>query len=186
MKRIFAFLAAVLLTASTYAQVGVGTTNPDASAVLDITSTKKGLLIPRMTDDERKAIDNPADGLMVYVPGVGDVVGLFWYWDRTNWRELFRANQTVPIIMSGNKGTNIDENSGPEQPIYPIRVNTGAVGTTNYKINGSHTNLFDLKGDHAVLLADPDYDDKDTHLHIDDVEWQAFQFTFFFTLMKWW
>ena len=49
MKQFFTFLAAVLLTATTQAQVGIGTTTPDASSVLDITSTTKGLLIPRMT-----------------------------------------------------------------------------------------------------------------------------------------
>ena len=55
MKQIFTFLAAVLLTATTYAQVGVGTTTPDASSALDITSTTKGLLIPRMTETQRWA-----------------------------------------------------------------------------------------------------------------------------------
>ena len=39
MKQIFTFLAAVVLTASTFAQVGIGTTIPNPSAALDITST---------------------------------------------------------------------------------------------------------------------------------------------------
>ena len=55
MKQFFTFLVAVLLTATTYAQVGVGTTTPDASSALDITSTTKGLLIPRMTETQRWA-----------------------------------------------------------------------------------------------------------------------------------
>ena len=62
MKQFFTLLAAVLLTATTYAQVGVGTTTPDASAALDITSPTKGLLIPRMTNAQRQAISNPAAG----------------------------------------------------------------------------------------------------------------------------
>ena len=45
MKQIFTFLAAVLLTSITSAQVGIGTTTPDASSALDITSTTKGFLI---------------------------------------------------------------------------------------------------------------------------------------------
>lgn len=46
--------------------VGVGTTTPDASAALDITSTTKGLLIPRMTSAQRDAIATPANGLLIF------------------------------------------------------------------------------------------------------------------------
>ncbi|WP_213522441.1 FISUMP domain-containing protein [Nonlabens sp.] len=48
------------------AQVGIGTTTPNASAALDITSTAKGLLPPRMTAAERDAIATPAQGLTVF------------------------------------------------------------------------------------------------------------------------
>ena len=66
MKQFFTFLAAVVLTATTFAQVGIGTTTPDTSAALDITSTTKGLLIPRMTVNQRLAIASPVAGLLVY------------------------------------------------------------------------------------------------------------------------
>jgi len=46
--------------------VGIGTSSPNASAQLDITSTTKGLLLPRMTSAQRTAIASPAAGLMVY------------------------------------------------------------------------------------------------------------------------
>lgn len=48
------------------AQVGIGTTNPDPSSILDIRTTDKGLLIPRLTTAQRNAISNPANGLMIY------------------------------------------------------------------------------------------------------------------------
>ena len=51
MKQIFNILAVVLFTATTFAQVGINTETPDASAALDITSTTGGLLVPRMTAD---------------------------------------------------------------------------------------------------------------------------------------
>ncbi|MAN59940.1 MAG: hypothetical protein CMC08_08925 [Flavobacteriaceae bacterium] len=47
-------------------QVGIGTTNPDPSSILDIATTDKGLLIPRLTTAQRDAIANPANGLMIY------------------------------------------------------------------------------------------------------------------------
>lgn len=46
--------------------VGVGTSSPNASALLDITSTTKGFLPPRMTTAQRDAIASPAEGLVVY------------------------------------------------------------------------------------------------------------------------
>ncbi len=48
------------------AQVGIGTTNADSSAMLDIQSTTRGMLIPRMTTSERDAILGPAEGLQIY------------------------------------------------------------------------------------------------------------------------
>jgi len=55
----------MLFTALSYAQVGVNTNNPDASAALDITSTTGGLLPPRMTITERDAI-SAAKGLVLF------------------------------------------------------------------------------------------------------------------------
>ena len=45
---------------------GIGTTTPNDSAVLDVTSTTKGFLPPRMTTAQKNAIASPAEGLMVY------------------------------------------------------------------------------------------------------------------------
>jgi hypothetical protein len=49
-----------------FAQVGIGTTTPNASSILDLTSSTQGMLTPRMTTAQRIAIVSPADGLMVY------------------------------------------------------------------------------------------------------------------------
>ena len=46
--------------------VGIGTTAPAASAILDITSTTQGVLFPRLTTDQINAIASPANGLTVY------------------------------------------------------------------------------------------------------------------------
>ncbi len=56
----------VMATLQLNAQTGIGTTTPDVSAKLDISSTTKGLLVPRMTATERGAIATPAKGLLIY------------------------------------------------------------------------------------------------------------------------
>jgi hypothetical protein len=58
-------------TSSTYlaadgGSVGIATTSPNASALLDVSSTTKGLLPPRMTTTQRDAISSPAAGLVIY------------------------------------------------------------------------------------------------------------------------
>jgi hypothetical protein len=49
-----------------YAQTGIGTTAPNASAKLEVAATDKGFLLPRMTATQRGAIASPANGLLVY------------------------------------------------------------------------------------------------------------------------
>jgi hypothetical protein len=46
--------------------VGIGTTTPNPTAVLDITATNKGVLVPRLTSIQRLAISSPANGLLVF------------------------------------------------------------------------------------------------------------------------
>lgn len=62
----FLLLFFFLLTFIGNAQIGIGTVTPNASSVLDITSTTQGMLAPRMTTAQRSAIASPADGLIVY------------------------------------------------------------------------------------------------------------------------
>ena len=96
MKHFFTFLAAVLLTATTVAQVGINTETPDASAALDITSTTGGLLVPRMTAAQRDAINPAATGLMIYQT---DGTAGFYYYNGSSWATLGSA--TSPSYSIG-------------------------------------------------------------------------------------
>ncbi len=64
-KELFVFIA-ILFSAQVFAQTGIGTTAPNASAKLEISATDKGLLIPRMTGTQKAVIVSPANGLLVY------------------------------------------------------------------------------------------------------------------------
>ena len=64
-------LCSVVGSLSVNAQVGVGTSTPDASAALDVSSTTQGLLPPRMTAAQRNSISNPPAGLMLWCSDCG-------------------------------------------------------------------------------------------------------------------
>lgn len=60
------FIVTAFLQSNAQNNMGVGTLNPDVTAILDLTSTTKGFLPPRMTQNDRDAIVNPADGLIIF------------------------------------------------------------------------------------------------------------------------
>lgn len=63
---IWMFLFQIIFVSTALAQMGIGTTTPDNSSMLDIRSKSKGFLAPRMTTAQRNAIISPANGLVVY------------------------------------------------------------------------------------------------------------------------
>ena len=83
------FIAGTVHSNITAQSVGINTTGAvaDASAILDVTSTTKGMLIPRMDKTEKNAIAAPANGLMVFQTGP-DSIG-FHYYDLPNTRWVF-------------------------------------------------------------------------------------------------
>ena len=67
MKKLILLTVTILWYVVGYCQnVGIGTITPDASAQLDISSTSKGVLLPRLTKAQRQLIATPAAGLLVY------------------------------------------------------------------------------------------------------------------------
>lgn len=62
----------LLISTSLYAQVGIGTTTPDTSSALDVSSSSKGFLMPRLTTTERDNITLPATGLMIFNTTLND------------------------------------------------------------------------------------------------------------------
>jgi len=82
------------------AQVGINTTTPDPSSILDISSTTRGILLPRMTTIQRNAINAPAAGLLVYDTQMNKFMG----YNGTLWtQDVFG---TTKWNLTGNAGTN--------------------------------------------------------------------------------
>ena len=81
MKAILIILLWSLSMSFAISQAGIGITTPHASAMLDVTSTTKGFLPPRMTTAQRNAITSPATGLTIY----NTTVNCLQWWNGTYW-----------------------------------------------------------------------------------------------------
>ncbi len=106
-----------------FAQVGIGTTTPDGSSVLELNSSDKGFLVPRMTSVDKGNISSPAVGLMIYQT---DVPAGFYYYNGSGWT-------AIPTTAGGTEwttnGLNINNTNsgnvgvGVTTPIEKLQIN---------------------------------------------------------------
>ena len=94
MKRVLLLLLMSIIICDAQSQsVGIGTTTPNTSAQLDVQSTSKGMLIPRMTQAELNAIISPAQGLMVYNTSTNS----FQYYNGAIWNNITHSGIVTGI-----------------------------------------------------------------------------------------
>ncbi len=142
MKKFLRFVIIFLLAGTTaFSQVSFNTdgTAPDNSAMLDVKSTDKGILLPRMTLAQRNAIASPATGLMIY---------------QTNNTPGFYYNSGIPVspvwVMTGTgSGWGLTGNNGTS-------AGTNFIGTTDdvplvFKVNNQQAGRIDITGGNTSL-----------------------------------
>jgi hypothetical protein len=101
--------------------IGIGTHSPTASAVLEVSSPDKGILIPRMGLAEMNAIASPAEGLMVYCTTDSAL-----YSFKTAWTKISYRNNDSPSFNTGFYATNkfsqfvIGGSGGPSEPFKKV------------------------------------------------------------------
>ena len=76
--------------------VGINTTTPDPSAALHVESTNQGVLVPRLTTQQRQMISNVATGLLVFDTNTGS----FWFYNGTAWVDLSAPDDDIRIRKS--------------------------------------------------------------------------------------
>jgi len=123
MKKIILLLTIIIASASAFAQVAINTdgSNPNASAMLDVKSIDKGMLVPRMTSAQRTAISSPANGLLVYDTNTQS----FWFYQNSAWKELRAGN--IPGLSDADGDTKIGVEVTPDEDVirfYSKNVNS--------------------------------------------------------------
>ncbi|NRD22710.1 hypothetical protein HNV10_05630 [Winogradskyella litoriviva] len=144
MRHLKLFVISLLVTGLSYAQVGIGTESPDASSLLDLSSTSQGLLAPRMTTLERTAIVSPAESLLVFDT---DEAAFFYYntasttWielanntsvKRDNYKLIKSAADLAPELAAGGSSYLLDTNTlyeinGTIALTHPINLNNAYI-----------------------------------------------------------
>lgn len=154
MKTIYLLLIALAFSGiHAMAQVAINTTNdaPDGSAMLDIQSVTKGMLIPRMTATERIAIVSPAVGLMVYQT---DGAGGFYYFTGSIWQVI--GSQADGSETKVTAGTNVTV-TGTGTVASPYVINsTGGGGISHYVgelFGGGIVFWVDHTGQHGLIVS---------------------------------
>jgi hypothetical protein len=114
--------------------VAINTTNalPNSSALLDITSNNKGLLIPRMTSAERNAIASPVKGLIVY----DSTTNNFSFYNGTAWADLNGGGVSNWSILGNNIYNSNTGNVGigASTPSAKLTVNGDALIATGLSV----------------------------------------------------
>jgi hypothetical protein len=152
---LFIFSILILLSSVLFAQVGIGTNKPAASAALEVTSESnaKGLLIPRLTDAQRSAIKEPAEGLLIYQTSAP---AGFYFFTNGEWKLII--SQTNGKDLSSNDYTTAEKtklaaitgsNTG-DQTTITGNAGTATKLTTTRNINGV---AFDGSADITIAAA---------------------------------
>jgi hypothetical protein len=153
MKQSLLFIALLMLySKALIAQVGINTDNstPNPSAMLDVQSTTKGMLIPRMTSALRAAIGSPVNGLMVYqTDGVSGV----YYYNGSVWQRIGDADGSETKVTAGANVTV----TGTGTLVSPYVINASGGGNSGHYIGelfgGGVVFWVDQTGNHGLICS---------------------------------
>jgi hypothetical protein len=125
MKKTFITIT-LLISVLSFSQIGIGTITPDVSAMLDITSTSKGLLPPRLTYKQKTAIVSPATGLLIWCSNCGTNGGMQIY-NGTSWKNMAVNNSAGATP------------SAPLNPVATAGIAQASIAFTTPALNGGNS-----------------------------------------------
>jgi hypothetical protein len=154
MKSNFYLLFSIFLmlgSLNSFAQIGIGTTTPAASAALEVSSTgsNKGILIPRISATQKDAISNPAEGLLIYQTSAP--VG-FYYYTNNSWRLMVtQTDLDAKVTKVSGKDLSSNDYTSAEKTKLAAITGTG-VQTTITGNAGTATKLASSKNINGVAF----------------------------------
>lgn len=107
-KHLLTSVFLITIIAATAQNVGIGTTTPNVSALLDLSSTTKGFLLPRVTTTQMFNIDNPATGLMVF----NSTYNQLYHYDGSTWRSVLNGTHWSRPLASRDIMSNTSDSIG--------------------------------------------------------------------------
>jgi len=168
-KIISTTLLFVLIAELSFSQTGIGTTTPNASAKLDVFSTNKGFLPPRVTltsATDATTIASPAEGLLVYNLGSVGLQAGYYYWNGANWATIATASSAGNGVASTDlfklyqEGYSTASGKAPSADGYSFSVPVSGryefnFNSTGWNTNGSTIKLtFNVRNGTTVLASD--------------------------------
>ena len=149
-KMILTMVFLAIATSYSYAQIAINenSSDPDPSAMLDITSTNKGILLPRMTTTERENINNPADGLLVF----DNETQTFWYFENNRWNEIRNGSESISV----DDLTEMADETNLGCPTQLGNIDLG-LGPQVVTVVGNYAYIYDNNDDELVIIdiSDP-------------------------------
>jgi hypothetical protein len=152
MRNLFLFFVAFLWMAiASFAQVGINSDSsvPDNSAMLDVKSTTKGMLMPRMTSTLRMAIGNPVNGLMVYQ--TDGTSGVYFY-NGSIWQRIGETDGSETKVTAGANVTV----TGTGTLVSPYVINASGSSSAHYigeLFGGGIIYWLDNSGEHGLIVS---------------------------------
>ena len=123
MKQPILLFALLCATTFTQAQIGIGTASPNAASQLEVSSTSKGFLPPRMTALQRNAISTPVAGLMVWCSNCGSN-GEIQIYNGTEWVNFIGGARqlTLTSVTTTKLGSDIDGEAQGDRSGYKVSI----------------------------------------------------------------
>ncbi len=117
-----------------FAQIGINTTNPDASSILDIQSSDKGLLLPRVAltgPSDNTTIESPSESLLVYNTSTsGGLTKGFYFWSGSAWSAVSNSGSpsSEKWSLQGNSLSGSEFFGSTNWSQLQFRVNNAQIG----------------------------------------------------------
>ncbi len=134
-----------------YSQVAIGTTNPNSSSILELESTTKTFVPPRMSVTEMNAISNPLNGSIVY----NTTEDAMYVKTSTGWKSMFFINNDVILLnkafSAGNNALSTGNNTYYDLPIGSSDVIQNEAST--YTVEGNGTIRILKSGVYSIIAG---------------------------------